>query len=222
MPNAFVAPHVPPKVQWPNFRRSLVAILRGVLPNEVEEIADTLINAGFEAIEVPLNSPDAFTSIERLSKRFGAHCLIGAGTVLTREDCARVAQCGGRLMVSPNIDAAVISTAQTNAMVTLPGVFSPTEALLAIRLGASALKFFPASVLGPSGISALCAVLPKEAIIGAVGGVSNQNFANYAAVGIRTFGLGSSLYRPGQDAKQVGANAVEAIKAYDAAISAQN
>ncbi|WP_343312828.1 2-dehydro-3-deoxy-6-phosphogalactonate aldolase [Brucella sp. BE17] len=218
MAQAFVPPHV----SWPDFQRSLVAILRGVRPDEVEAIAGALIDAGFEAIEVPLNSPDAFTSIERLSKRFGTDCLIGAGTVLTGEDCARVAECGGRLMVSPNIDAEVITIAQKHSMVTLPGVFSPTEALLAIRLGASALKFFPASVLGPSGISALSVVLPKGAITGAVGGVSNHNFADYVAVGIRTFGLGSSLYRPGQNAKQVGVNAVEAIKAYDAAIAAQN
>lgn len=209
-------------IPWPDFRRSLVAILRGVRPDEVEAIAETLIDAGFEAIEVPLNSPDAFKSIEQLSKRFGTDCLIGAGTVLTADDCARVAACGGRLMVSPNIDADVITVARSHSMVTLPGVFSPTEALLAIRFGASALKFFPASVLGPSGISALSAVLPRDAIIGAVGGVSNENFADYAAVGIRTFGLGSSLYKPGQSAKQVGANAVEAIKAYDAAIAAKN
>lgn len=211
-----------PSVAWPAFKRSLVAILRGVQPAEVEAIAETLMEAGFEAIEVPLNSPDAFASIERLSKRFGGECLIGAGTVLTGDDCARVADAGGRLMVSPNIDADVMKMARERDMVTLPGVFSPTEALQAIRLGASALKFFPASVLGASGISALSAVLPRNTIVGAVGGVSNHNFADYVAVGIRTFGLGSSLYRPGLGAKEVGTNAIEAIKAYDEAIAAAN
>ncbi|TPF77182.1 2-dehydro-3-deoxy-6-phosphogalactonate aldolase [Brucella gallinifaecis] len=213
---------MPLHVPWPDFRRSLVAILRGILPDEVEGVADALINAGFEAIEVPLNSPDAFQSIERLSKRFGANCLVGAGTVLTGEDCARVAECGGRLMVSPNIDAQVIKIAQLNAMVTLPGVFSPTEALMAVRLGASALKFFPACALGAAGISAMSTILPKDTIIGAVGGVSNRDFAAYGAAGIRTFGLGSSLYRPGQNVKEVAAKAVEAIKAYDMALTVKN
>ncbi|MDR6434488.1 2-dehydro-3-deoxy-6-phosphogalactonate aldolase [Brucella pseudogrignonensis] len=208
-----------PSVKWPAFKRSLVAILRGVGPSEVEAIGEVLIGSGFEAIEVPLNSPNALSSIECLSKRFGADILIGAGTVLTADDCARVADVGGRLMVSPNIDADVMRIAQARSMVTLPGVFSPTEALKAIQLGASALKFFPASVLGPSGISALSAVLPKNMVIGAVGGVSHQNFRDYIAVGIRTFGLGSSLYRPGQSTKIVAANAIEAVTAYDEAIS---
>lgn len=205
------------RILWPDLQRSLVAILRGVRPDEVLAVAEVLIDAGFEAIEVPLNSPDAFTSIQRLSERFGDDYLIGAGTVLTAEDCARVADAGGRLMVSPNIDRDVMQVACSRDMVTLPGVFSPTEALLAIRLGASALKFFPASVIGPSGISALSAVLPKDTVVGAVGGVSNTNFAEYMAVGIKTFGLGSSLYRPGQSAQDVSAKAIEAIAAYDAA-----
>ncbi|MEJ5082157.1 MULTISPECIES: 2-dehydro-3-deoxy-6-phosphogalactonate aldolase [unclassified Ochrobactrum] len=211
-----------PSVKWPAFKRSLVAILRGIRPSEVEAIGEMLIGAGFEAIEVPLNSPNALSSIERLSKRFGADSLIGAGTVLTADDCARVADAGGCLMVSPNIDADVMRIAKERSMVTLPGVFSPTEALKAIELGASALKFFPASVLGPSGISALSAVLPKNIVIGAVGGVSHQNFHDYITVGIRTFGLGSSLYRPGQNAKIVEANAIEAVTAYDEAISTAN
>jgi 2-dehydro-3-deoxyphosphogalactonate aldolase len=206
-------------IPWPKVKRSLVAILRGVRPDEAEVIVETLIDSGFELIEVPLNSPDPFVSIERLCKRFGNDCWIGAGTVLSAADCARVAECGGRLMVSPNIDADVLAMARTRHMVTMPGVFSPTEALLALRCGASALKFFPASVLGPSGIAAQLAVLPKETVVGAVGGVSEKNLAAYVAVGIRSFGLGSSLYRPGMTAAELRETALASVRAYDRALA---
>jgi 2-dehydro-3-deoxyphosphogalactonate aldolase len=204
---------------WPKVKRSLVAILRGVRPDEAEAIVETLVGSGFELIEVPLNSPDPFVSIERLCKRFGKDCWIGAGTVLSAADCARVAECGGRLMVSPNVDADVLAMAGARQMVTMPGVFSPTEALLALRCGASALKFFPASVLGPSGIAAQLAVLPKETVVGAVGGVSEKNLAAYVAVGIRSFGLGSSLYRPGMTAAEVRDAALASVRAYDRALA---
>lgn len=205
-------------VPWPKVKRSLVAILRGVRPDEVEAIVETLIDSGFELIEVPLNSPDPFVSIERLSKRFGKDCWIGAGTVLTASDCARVADIGGRLMVSPNVDADVLAVARIRQMVTMPGVFSPTEAFLALRCGASALKFFPASVLGPSGVAAQLAVLPKETMVGAVGGVSDKNLATYVAAGVRAFGLGSSLYRPGMTAAAVRDTAQASVRAYDQAL----
>jgi 2-dehydro-3-deoxyphosphogalactonate aldolase len=205
-------------VRWPDVKRPLVAILRGVSPNEVEGIVETLIVTGFEMIEVPLNSPDPLVSIERVCKRFGSDALIGAGTVLTAADCARVADVGGRLMVSPNVDVDVLATAASRAMVTMPGVFSPTEAFLALRSGASALKFFPASILGASGIAAIRAVLPKDAIVGAVGGVSDKNFSEYLAAGVQAFGLGSSLYRPGMTATDVSATAKLAVRAYDEAI----
>ncbi|MDU1693797.1 MAG: 2-dehydro-3-deoxy-6-phosphogalactonate aldolase, partial [Bradyrhizobium sp.] len=164
-------------VNWPNVKRSLVAILRGIKPDEAEEIVAVLVEAGFEMIEVPLNSPEPFVSIERLARRFGQDCLIGAGTVTNAPDCVRVAEAGGRLMVSPNVDAEVLATAQAYDMVTMPGVFTPTEAFLALRCGASALKYFPASVLGPAGIAAQLAVLPKGVVVGAVGGVSDKNLA---------------------------------------------
>lgn len=205
-------------IPWPKVKRSLVAILRGVRPDEVEAIVETLVDSGFELIEVPLNSPDPFVSIERLSKRFGKDCWIGAGTVLTASDCARVADIGGRLMVSPNVDADVLAVARIRQMVTMPGVFSPTEAFLALRCGASALKFFPASVLGPSGIAAQLAVLPKETMVGAVGGVSDKNLAAYVAAGVRAFGLGSSLYRPGMTAAAVRDTAQASVRAYDHAL----
>jgi 2-dehydro-3-deoxyphosphogalactonate aldolase len=202
-------------VPWPKVRRSLVAILRGIHPDEAEVIVETLIDSGFELIEVPLNSPDPFVSIELLCKRFGNDCYIGAGTVLNATDCARVADLGGRLMVSPNVDANVLAMAQTRQLVTMPGVFSPTEAFLALRCGASALKFFPASVLGPSGIAAQLAVLPKDTVVGAVGGVSEKNLAAYMAVGVRAFGLGSSLYRPGMTAPELREAALASVHAYD-------
>jgi 2-dehydro-3-deoxyphosphogalactonate aldolase len=205
-------------IAWPNPRRSLVAILRGVKPDEAESIVGTLIETGFELIEVPLNSPEPFVSIEKVAARFGKEALIGAGTVLTAADCSRVADCGGRLMVSPNVDADVLSMAAARGMVTMPGVFTPTEAFLALRCGASALKFFPASVLGPSGIAAQMAVLPKGVVVGAVGGVSDKNLADYVKAGVRAFGLGSSLYRPGMSADEVRATARASVQAYDNAV----
>jgi 2-dehydro-3-deoxyphosphogalactonate aldolase len=210
-----VSSPISPPIPWPKVKRSLVAILRGIKPDEAEAIVASLIDVGFELIEVPLNSPDPFVSIELLCKRFGKDCHIGAGTVLNAADCARVADAGGRLMVSPNVDADVLAMAQARRLVTMPGVFSPTEAFLALRCGASALKFFPASVLGPAGIAAQIAVLPKETVIGAVGGVSDKNLAAYWAAGVRAFGLGSSLYRPGMTAAEVRAAAQASVQAFD-------
>lgn len=206
-------------VPWPKVKRQLVAILRGIRPDEADGIVGGLIESGFELIEVPLNSPDPFRSIEQLSRRLGKDCLVGAGTVLSADDCARVADAGGRLMVAPNVDADVLAMAKARGMVTMPGVFTPTEALLAVRCGASALKFFPASVLGPSGIAAQLAILPKDVVVGAVGGVSDKNLAPYVAAGIRAFGLGSSLYRPGMTTAEVRERALVSVRAYDEASS---
>lgn len=201
-------------VAWPQTKHSLVAILRGVLPHEVEGIAAELIAAGLSVIEVPLNSPDAFSSIEKIVKMAPENCLFGAGTVLSVEDVDRLHDVGGRLMVSPNVVPQVIGRARDHGMVTMPGVLTPTEALGAIQAGASGLKFFPASVLGPSGIKAMMAVLPDTIEIAAVGGVSQDNFAAYRDVGIATFGLGSSLYAPGMSAHDVGVRAREIIEIY--------
>ena len=200
---------------WPQFRRDLVAILRGIAPDEVEGVAEVLAEAGFEAIEVPLNSPEPFASIERLARGFGAELLVGAGTVLEPEDVDRLRDAGGRLMVSPNIDEAVLRRAVELGLVTLPGVFTATEALAALRCGASALKIFPASALGPGGLAAIRAVLPADTVMGAVGGVSEADFAAYAAAGVRCFGLGSSLYKPGDEPQAVAAKAQAVIAAYD-------
>ncbi len=199
---------------WPQFRRDLVAILRGIAPDEVEGVAEVLAEAGFEAIEVPLNSPEPFASIERLARGFGTELLVGAGTVLEPEDVDRLRDAGGRLMVSPNIDEAVLRRAVERGLVTLPGVFTATEALAALRCGASALKIFPASALGPGGLAAIRAVLPPDTVMAAVGGVSEADFAAYAAAGLRCFGLGSSLYKPGDAPQAVAAKAQAVIAAY--------
>ncbi|TGN86724.1 2-dehydro-3-deoxy-6-phosphogalactonate aldolase [Bradyrhizobium yuanmingense] len=205
-------------VPFPPMQRPLVAILRGIKPEETEAIVGVLVEAGMTAIEIPLNSPDPFRSIALAVKLAPSGVLIGAGTVLTRADVDRLNDVGGRLMVSPNVDTEVLACAHRHRMVTMPGVFSPTEALLAARAGASSLKFFPASVLGAAGIAAIRAVLPAGVMIAAVGGVSDQNFVEYIKGGVTAFGLGSSLYKPGMTAADVAARAEVTIAAYDQAI----
>lgn len=203
------------RVAWPKLKRDLVAILRGLRPEEAPSIVEALLTAGLEAIEIPLNSPDPFTSIETARRLAAADILIGAGTVLTVEDVDRLKNAGGNLLVSPNVEPAVIARARDHGMVTMPGVFTPTEALLAARVGASALKFFPASVLGPEGIKAIMAVLPQGLRVAAVGGVSEQDFQAYKEARIRSFGLGSALFRPGDSAATVAGRARSIIAAYD-------
>ncbi|MEN5298025.1 2-dehydro-3-deoxy-6-phosphogalactonate aldolase [Brucella sp. TWI559] len=202
-------------IAWPKLRYPLVAILRGIRPEETEAIVSTLIETGFEAIEIPLNSPEPFVSIEKAAKLAPGNVLIGAGTVLSVENVDRLHDVGGRLLVSPNVEPDVIRRAAHHGMVTMPGVFTPTEAFSAIHAGASALKFFPASVLGADGIKAICAVLPKDIPVGAVGGVSEDNFATYVGAGVRCFGLGSSLYKAGLTAAEVRDRAQRAVEAWD-------
>ncbi|ESZ50697.1 2-dehydro-3-deoxy-6-phosphogalactonate aldolase [Mesorhizobium sp. RSR565B] len=202
---------------FPKLKRGLVAILRGLKPSEAVAIGQALFDAGIEAIEVPLNSPEPFSSIASIVTALPKTTLVGAGTVLTSADVDTLAKAGGRLLVSPNIDADVMARAMHHGMVTMPGVFTPTEAFQAIRLGASALKFFPASVLGPSGISAMRAVLPADTVVGAVGGVSDKDFAGYKAAGVTAFGLGSSLFKPGISVDEVASRAQAAVTAWDAA-----
>jgi len=202
---------------FPKLRRGLVAILRGLKPAEAISIGQAIFDAGIEAIEVPLNSPEPFSSIARIVEILPKTALVGAGTVLTAADVDALHKAGGRLLVSPNIDAEVMGRAMHHGMVTMPGVFTPTEAFMAIRLGASALKFFPASVLGAGGIAAIRAVLPPTTPIGAVGGVSDKDFAGYKAVGVSVFGLGSSLYKPGASVDDVARRARAAAAAWDEA-----
>ncbi|MEF0939450.1 2-dehydro-3-deoxy-6-phosphogalactonate aldolase [Rhizobium sp. BR 362] len=208
------------RVPFPAMKRPLIAILRGIKPEETADIVGALIDAGLTAIEIPLNSPEPFRSIEIAAKMAPADCLIGAGTVLTVEDVHRLDAAGGKLLVTPNVEPAVISRARDKGMVTMPGVFTATEALSAAGAGATGLKFFPAGVLGASGITAIRAVLPPELVIAAVGGVSDKNFADYTKAGILAFGLGTSLYKPGMTTAEVAERAKVTIYAYDAAVGA--
>ncbi len=207
---------MPVPVPFPPIRYPLVAILRGLKPEEAQDIVGALLDEGFEAIEIPLNSPDPFKSIEIAARRAPASALIGAGTVLTVGEVNQLLDAGGRLFVSPNVDVPVLTRAVDLGMVTLPGVFTATEALAAARAGATGLKFFPASVLGPDGINAIRAVLPADLMIAAVGGVSDKNFSEYAKAGIKAFGLGSSIYKSGMKAAEVQLRARATIAAYDA------
>lgn len=211
------------RILWPKLRRDIVAILRGIKPEETKPIILTLLEAGFEAIEIPLNSPEPFGSIEIARKTAdengSSKCLIGAGTVLDVESVERLASAGGNLVVSPNVNVDVIAKAAGQKMITMPGVFTATEALAAVHAGASGLKFFPASILGPSGIKAISAVLPDDIELAAVGGVSETNFSDYQKVGVKSFGLGSSLYKPSASADEIGSKARNVITAYDAVYS---
>lgn len=204
--------------QWPSLKRPLVAILRGVKPSESLPLIETLLKEGFEAIEVPLNSPSPLATIEMIVKEFGEQALLGAGTVLDPQDCHRLADIGAKLVVTPNTDTEVISTAVQRGLVTMPGVFTPTEALQACKAGASALKFFPASVLSVSGINAIRAVLPSDMPVGAVGGISEHSFEHYIDNGITIFGMSSTLYRPGDSVKDIAPRAQTIIRAYDEAL----
>ena len=206
------------RIPFPEMKYPLIAILRGLKPEEAEAVVGALIEAGLTAIEIPLNSPDPFRSIETAARIAPKNCLIGAGTVLSVEDVARLDEAGGRLMVSPNVDTDVIAAASARGMVTMPGVFTATEALLAAKAGATGLKFFPASALGAAGITAIRAILPTGLLIAAVGGVSDRNFRDYTTAGILAFGLGTSLYKPGMSAADVSERARLTLAAYDAAI----
>ncbi len=175
----------------------LVAILRGVRPEEVEAIGAALIGAGVRIIEVPLNSPDPLDSIARLARRFGEEALIGAGTVLTPADVTRVAEAGGRLIVSPGTDIEVIAATVEAGLVSAPGYFTPSEAFAAIRAGAHAIKLFPAEAAPPAVVKAHAAVLPKGVPLIVVGGITPEKMAAYRAAGAHGFGLGGAIYQPG-------------------------
>lgn len=193
-------------------RCGLIAILRGVRPDEVEAIAEVLIEAGFSMIEVPLNSPDPFESIGRLVRRFGADALVGAGTVLSAADVARVGGLGGRLVISPNVDASVIAATAQSGMISLPGYFTPSEAFAALDAGATGLKLFPAEGASPAVLKAHRAVLPKTVPIFAVGGITPATRSQWSGIA-DGFGLGSALYRPGMTPEDVRSSAQAFVSA---------
>ena len=186
----------------------MVAILRGVKPDEVVEHTQVLIDAGFRLIEVPLNSPDAFTSIRSLQEKFGEQVLIGAGTVLTMAQLTELVDTGAKLMVCPHTDVELIKAAKVAGLYAMPGFFTASEAFAALHAGADAVKLFPAEALPTINVvKALGAVIPNEIWLCPVGGVTPDNVAEYLSVGARGFGLGSALYKKGQSVETTKANA---------------
>ncbi len=193
----------------------LVAILRGVVPEQVRDVAAVLVDSGFLAIEVPLNSPRPFDSIAALATAFGDRILIGAGTVISPADVACVADAGGRLIVMPHGDANVIVAAKRLGLFCLPGAATPTEGFAALAAGADALKLFPAEALPPPVIRAWRAVLPKDTGLYCVGGITPENLAAYAGAGANGFGLGSALFKPELSLTTLGENARRFVAAYE-------
>jgi 2-dehydro-3-deoxyphosphogalactonate aldolase len=181
----------------------LIAILRGVVPEDAIAVGQVLIDAGLRIIEVPLNSPRPFDSIERLAEAFSAQALIGAGTVLQPGDVQRVENAGGRLIVMPHSDARVVGEVKRRGLDCLPGVATPTEGFAALAAGAGALKLFPAEAIPPAVVKAWRAVFPPETLLIPVGGITPENIAGYRAAGASAFGLGSALFTPGSSLDEI-------------------
>lgn len=195
--------------------RQIIAILRGITTKEAVSVCEALADAGIVLIEVPLNSPEALTSIALASNALAGRATIGAGTVLSKKQVDAVAEAGGKFIVSPDTNKQVIERTIEHGMLSYPGVFTPTEAFRAIRAGATGLKFFPAEVLGAKGIRAIKAVLPPDMPLYAVGGANPDNFAEFFAAGCAGFGLGTYLYKPGMPLEETAVRARTAAEAYD-------
>lgn len=200
--------------------RPLVAILRGLEPERAAAVAEALVTAGITLIEVPLNSPDPFTSIAAIIAAVGDRALAGAGTVLDAGAVRTLAGLGARLVVSPNCNPKVIAAAVAGGMIALPGVLTPTEMFAALAAGAQGLKLFPAELVPPAGVKAVRAVLPQGLPLFMVGGISAASMAPYRAAGATGFGLGSSLFAPGKPLAAISRDAAAIVAAWDALATA--
>ncbi len=192
----------------------LIAILRGIDPDEAVPVAESLVEAGIDRIEVPLNSPSPMISIERMASALDGRALIGAGTVLSTDDVQSVHSAGGQLIVSPNCDVEVIRETKRLGMQSWPGVLTPSECFAALQAGSDGLKVFPAFQMGLEGLKAIRAVLPVQTQVFMVGGVGPDNFAEWRKAGANGFGLGSWLYKPGDDVAGIATRAREAVAAW--------
>ena len=192
----------------------LVAILRGIEPDEADAVGDALVEAGFRIIEVPLNSPEPLVSIERLRNRFDGRAIVGAGTVLSAEWVDRVADAGGQIVVSPNANVEVIARTKARGLIAFPAFFTPTEAFAAIDAGADALKLFPAEAASPKVLKAVRAVLPKDMPVFPVGGIEPDGMQPWREAGAAGFGIGGALYAPGRSAAEVGERAHRFVQAW--------
>ncbi|QAB00899.1 MULTISPECIES: 2-dehydro-3-deoxy-6-phosphogalactonate aldolase [Agrobacterium tumefaciens complex] len=200
----------------------LIAVLRWILPREVEDVTAILVEAGFRLIEVPLNSPDPLTSIERIAHRFGDQALIGAGTVMTPADVTRVRDAGGRLIVTPHAGIAVVSAAHAQQMVCFPGVATPTEGFAALQAGADGLKIFPAEAISPAVLKAWRAVFANHIPLLPTGGITPEAMKPWVDAGASGFGIGGNLYRPGRSLEEIRVSAAAFIAAWYAAQSPEN
>ena len=192
--------------------------MRGVTPDEADSIAAVLVEAGFGAIEVPLNSPDPLVSIEIIARLFGDQVLVGAGTVLEAHDVERIAEAGAKLVVAPNADHAVIERAVKLGLLAVPGVATPTEAFAALKAGASGLKLFPGEAISPDVVKAWRSVLPRETPLYPVGGITPERIGPYRRAGASGFGIGSALYKPGASVEEVARAAQMFVKAWKEAL----
>lgn len=196
----------------------IIAILRGVTPDEVVAVAEQILDAGIPVLEVTMNSPSPLESIKILSEKYGDSALIGAGTVTTVEQVKDVYDAGGRIIVSPNMDTDVIAETKRLGMYSAPGCFTPSEAFKAYYAGADVLKLFPCDIIGSKGIKAMRATLPKDSLVAAVGGANAGNMAEFVKVGTNGFGIGSAIYSPGKSLEDIRKGADELVSSVRAAL----
>lgn len=197
----------------------LVAILRGLEPDRAVEVGFALINAGFDILEVPMNSPEPLSSIEAMVQAFGDSAMIGAGTVLDTQQVDALADCGARLVVSPNCNVEVIARTAARGLVSFPGVLTPSEMFAALEAGATGLKIFPAEMVTPVILKAIRAVLPPAVPVYVVGGINAGNMRTYIAAGASGFGIGGSLFQPGKPVEDIARDAAAIVAAYNSALA---